>query len=73
MTGAAFCNVDPAYTCTGGGSWWPFVAGVVILAGFAGWRVRPAAFRRCGLCGVPALRRCAPDCFCPGCVEIGGE
>jgi hypothetical protein len=39
VIGAAFCNVDPAYTCTGGGSWWPLVAGVVILAGFAGWRL----------------------------------
>ena len=48
MIGAAFCNVDPAYTCAGGGSWWPFVAGVIILAGFAGWRVRRRN-RRVGL------------------------
>lgn len=41
MTAAAFCGVDPAYVCeAGGGSWWPLLVGVAVLAGVGWWRLR---------------------------------
>jgi uncharacterized membrane protein len=40
MTGAVPCPDDPAYWCgdPSSGSWWPLVVGVVILAGWLGYR-----------------------------------